>query len=193
MVGTTMTIEREIKDARSIQDASDSGKRRESQSSSSLGKKPRASNLRGFQSHDHLGQGQIMVPSQTGQTLCYLYHQWGRLGHSLFLHPQYGSKESISVPRCCTRTSYYTYGLERPEYRSRSRTSLTGRDIRDSMACLRHHTTGSASGFASHTGYIFAISLMGKSIVRFWCIAFIHRCIMCVRTWRLRPWRSPCM
>ena len=87
MVGTTMTIEREIKDARSIQDASGSGKRRESQSSSSLGKKPRASNLRGFQSHDHLGQGQMMVPSQTRQTLCYFYHQWGRLGHSLFLHP----------------------------------------------------------------------------------------------------------
>ena len=43
MVGTTMTIEREIEDARSTQDAGASGKRKESQSSSSSGKKPRAS------------------------------------------------------------------------------------------------------------------------------------------------------
>ena len=48
MVGTTLTIEREIEDARSIRDASASVKRKESQSSSSLGKKPRASNSRGF-------------------------------------------------------------------------------------------------------------------------------------------------
>ena len=39
MVGTTMTIEREIEDAWSTQDAGASGKRKESQSSSSSGKK----------------------------------------------------------------------------------------------------------------------------------------------------------
>ena len=39
MVGTTLTIEREIEDARSTRDVSTSGKRRESQSSSSSGKK----------------------------------------------------------------------------------------------------------------------------------------------------------
>ena len=48
MVGTTMTIEKEIEDAGSIRDMGVSGKRRESQSSSILGKKPRASSLRGF-------------------------------------------------------------------------------------------------------------------------------------------------
>ena len=43
MVGTTLTIEREIEDARSTRDAGVSSKRKESQSSSSSGKKPRAS------------------------------------------------------------------------------------------------------------------------------------------------------
>ena len=39
MVGTAMTIEREMEDARSTWDAGASGKRKESQSSSSSGKK----------------------------------------------------------------------------------------------------------------------------------------------------------
>ena len=48
IVRTTLTIEREMKDARNTRDASASGKRRESQSSSSSGKKQRASSSRGF-------------------------------------------------------------------------------------------------------------------------------------------------
>ena len=48
MVRTAMAIEREIKDARSIRDAGAGDKRKESQSSSSTGKKPRASSSRGF-------------------------------------------------------------------------------------------------------------------------------------------------
>ena len=48
MVGTTMTIEREMVDARSTWDAGVSVKRKESQSSSSSRKKQRASSLRGF-------------------------------------------------------------------------------------------------------------------------------------------------
>ena len=47
MVGTAFTIEREIEDARSTREASDSVRRKESQSSSSSGKKPKASSLRG--------------------------------------------------------------------------------------------------------------------------------------------------
>ena len=46
MVKTAMAIEREIEDARNIRDAG--GKRKESQSSSSSGKKPMASSSRGF-------------------------------------------------------------------------------------------------------------------------------------------------
>ena len=66
LVGTALTIEREIEDARSTREASASVKRKESQSSSSSGKKPRASSSRGFQSHDHPGQGQIRVASLVG-------------------------------------------------------------------------------------------------------------------------------
>ena len=47
MVGTALTIEREIEDARSTRDAGVSSKREESQSSSSSGKKQRASSSRG--------------------------------------------------------------------------------------------------------------------------------------------------
>ena len=52
MVRTAMAIEREIEDARSIRDASVSGKRKESQSSSSSGKKLKASSSREFQNRD---------------------------------------------------------------------------------------------------------------------------------------------
>ena len=48
IVGTALTIEREIEDARSTRDASVSSKRKESQSSSSSGKKQRASSSRRF-------------------------------------------------------------------------------------------------------------------------------------------------
>ena len=48
MVGTSMTIKREIKDAQSTQDAGVSSKRKESQSSSSSGKKQKASSSHGF-------------------------------------------------------------------------------------------------------------------------------------------------
>ena len=43
MVGTTLTIEREIEDARSTRDANISSKRKESQPSSSLGKRASSS------------------------------------------------------------------------------------------------------------------------------------------------------
>ena len=48
MVTTTMAIEREIEDARSIRDAGTGGKRKESQTFSNSGKKSRASSSRGF-------------------------------------------------------------------------------------------------------------------------------------------------
>ena len=67
MVGTALTIERDIEDARNTRDASVSGNRKDSQSSSSLGKRQRASSSRGSQSHSHLGQGQMRIASQAGQ------------------------------------------------------------------------------------------------------------------------------
>ena len=66
MVGTAMTIEREMEDARSTRDASVSGKRKDNQSSSSSGKRQRASSSREFQSRGHLGQGQMRVAGQAG-------------------------------------------------------------------------------------------------------------------------------
>ena len=57
MVGTTLTIERDIEEARSTWDVGVSIKRKESQSSSSSGKKQRASSSRGFQGRSHPGQG----------------------------------------------------------------------------------------------------------------------------------------
>ena len=71
MVGTALTIEREIEDARSTRDVGVSSKRKESQSSSSLGKKQRTSSSRGFQGRGHLGQGQIRVAGQAGQMVCH--------------------------------------------------------------------------------------------------------------------------
>ena len=66
MVGTALTIERVIEDARSTRDASVSSKRKDIQSSSSSGKRQRAFSSRGFQSHDHPGQGQMRVTDQAG-------------------------------------------------------------------------------------------------------------------------------
>ena len=53
MVRTVKAIGKEMEDAWSIRDASVGGKRKESQSSSSSGKKPKAFSSRGFQSCDH--------------------------------------------------------------------------------------------------------------------------------------------
>ena len=55
MVRTAMAIQREIEDARSIRAAGADDKRKESQSSSSPGKKLKASSSQGFQGqgHDH--------------------------------------------------------------------------------------------------------------------------------------------
>ena len=66
MVGTALTIEREIEDARSTRDVSVSSKRKDSQSSSSSGKRQRVSSSRRFQSRGHPGQGQMRVSSQAG-------------------------------------------------------------------------------------------------------------------------------
>ena len=66
MVGTALTIEPEIEDARSTRDAGASSKRKESQSSSCSGKRQRASSSQGFQSRGHSGQGQMRVAGQDG-------------------------------------------------------------------------------------------------------------------------------
>ena len=79
MVGTALTIEREIEDARNTRDASVSRKRKESRSSSSSGKRQRASSSRGFQSCGHPGQGQMRVADHAGQLVCYHCQQPGHM------------------------------------------------------------------------------------------------------------------
>ena len=88
MVGTALTIEREIEDARSTRDASVSSKRKDSQSSSSSEKRQRASSSRGSQSRGHPGQGQMRVSgqagqmrvaNQAGQMVCYHCQQLGHM------------------------------------------------------------------------------------------------------------------
>ena len=81
MVTTAISIEREIEDAWSIPDAGTGGKRKESQTSSSLGNKPRASNSQGFQGqgYGYQGQGQTMTPNQSKPITCYNCHQPGHV------------------------------------------------------------------------------------------------------------------
>ena len=79
MVGTTLTIEREIEDARSTRDTGASSKRKDSQYSSSSGKRQRASSSRGSQSSSHSGQGQMRVAGQAGQMVCYHCQQPGHM------------------------------------------------------------------------------------------------------------------
>ena len=79
MVGTALTIEREIEDARSTRDASVSSKRKDSKSSSSSGKRQRASSSRGSQSRGHPGQGQMRVAGQAKKMVCYHYQQPGHM------------------------------------------------------------------------------------------------------------------
>ena len=79
MVGTALTIEREIEDARSTRDASVSSKRKDRQSSSSSGKRQRASSLSGYQSRSHPSQGQMRVAGQAGQMVCYHCQQPGHI------------------------------------------------------------------------------------------------------------------
>ena len=102
MVGTALTIEREIEDARSTRDASVSSKRKDSQSSSSSGKRQRDSSSRGLQSRGHPGLGQMRVIGQAGQMVCYHCQQHGHMRRDC---PQrqgsqgFGTAQSQSVAR----------------------------------------------------------------------------------------------
>ena len=86
MVRTTLAIEREVNDVKSIRDAGTSDKRKDNQSFSfSSGKKQRTSALRGFQRQGRSSQGQgqdqscqdgrhFRAPSQPGQRVCFQCH-----------------------------------------------------------------------------------------------------------------------
>ena len=73
MVGTALTIEREIEDARGIR-VTDAGENREDQPSSSSGKRQKTS-----ASHEFQDLGQDGAFSQAGQTICYFCRQPGHV------------------------------------------------------------------------------------------------------------------
>ena len=73
MVGTALTIKREIEDARGIRVA-DAGEKREDQPSSSSGKRQKTS-----ASHEFQDQGQDGAFSQVGQMICYFCRQPGHV------------------------------------------------------------------------------------------------------------------
>ena len=77
MVRTTLAIEREIDDARSIRDKGASDKWKKGQPSSNSRKKQRTSVPREFsgQCRGFHGQSQIRAPSQSGPMTCYHCHQ----------------------------------------------------------------------------------------------------------------------
>ena len=81
MVRTALVIERELEDARSIQDTGASGKRKKDQPSSSSGKKQKTSTPRGFQKpgRHYQGQGQTRASNQSGSMTCFHYHQPGHV------------------------------------------------------------------------------------------------------------------
>ena len=81
MVKTTMAIEKEINNARSIRDTGSSDRRKEGQPSSSSGKKQKTYVPRGFQGQGrgYQGQGRVETSSQTGQMTCYHCHQSGHM------------------------------------------------------------------------------------------------------------------
>ena len=73
MVGTALTIEKEIEDARGIR-ATDAGEKREDHPFSSSRKRQKTST-----SHEFQDQGQDGAFSQAEQTICYFYRQLGHV------------------------------------------------------------------------------------------------------------------
>ena len=153
MVGTALTIEREIEDARSTRDASVSSKRKDSQSSSSSGKRQRASSSRGSQSRGHPGQGHMRVAGQAGQMVCYHCQQ---LGHMRRDWPLRQGSQGFGTSR-----SQSVAGQERIQYvppqhgtgqRSRSQFQGATRAPPISHAGLRGHSMGRGRGRGPQAG-----------------------------------------
>ena len=88
MVRIALVIERDVDDTRSIRDMGVSDKKKENQSSSSSKKKQKTSSSHGSQGQGRRHKGQCQgqsfrggrhfrAPSQSGQRVCFHYHQPG--------------------------------------------------------------------------------------------------------------------
>ena len=80
MVGTVLTIEREIEDALDIRAANTGGKR-DDQSSSNSRKRQKTSTSQGFQGQgqDYQDKGHDKAFGQAGQVICYFCRQPGHM------------------------------------------------------------------------------------------------------------------
>ena len=81
MVGTSLAIEREVDDTRSIWDMGAGAKRKENQSSFNSGKQHKTSIPRGFQrrGRGYQGQGRVGAFTWPRQMTCYYWHQPGHM------------------------------------------------------------------------------------------------------------------
>ena len=153
MVGTSLTIERDIEDAWSTRDAGASSKRKDGQSSSSSGKRQRASSSRGSQSRDHPGHGQMRVAGQAGPMVCYHCQQPGHMRRDC---PQRQGSQGFG-----TTQSQSVAGQERIQYippqrdtgqRSQSRFQGATRAPPISQAGPRGQSMGRGRGLGPQTG-----------------------------------------
>ena len=110
MVRIVVAIEREINDAKSIQDTGVSGKRKENQFSSGSGKMQRTFVPQGSleQGCSYQGQGQVRATSQIGPMTCYYFHQPGHMKRDF---PQRQGSQSYGTPQSqssvgCAQTQY---------------------------------------------------------------------------------------
>ena len=125
MVGTALTIEREMGDARSTRDSSVSGKRKDSQSSSNSEKRQRASSSLGFQSHGHPGYGHMRVSGQDGQMVCYHCQQPGHMRRDCPPETEIPVFWDITVP-VNSRTGQDTVHSSIARYRPEGPVSVSG-------------------------------------------------------------------
>ena len=111
MVSTTLIIEREVDDARSIRDAGSSDKKRGNQASFlGSGKKQRTSVPQGFQGRgrSQQGQGQVRVTSQVRKMTCFHCYQ---SGHMWWNCPQIQGFQDQGTPQ-----SLSSVGHEKTQY-----------------------------------------------------------------------------
>ena len=163
MVSTTLIIEREVDDARSIRDASASDKKRGSQASSSgrerskglllqegfkggqrpTGPKPGSGYQSGWaddmfplplaETHEVELSVSTRVSGSGDVTILIISGTWADSVCSSL--PQHGPREQVSVSGCDTSIRCFTDRPKGLEYGSRSRAECTG------WACLGHYST----------------------------------------------------
>ena len=169
MVRMALAIEREMEDARSTRDASISGKRKDNQSSSSSGKRQRASSSRGFQSRGHPGQKHMRVAGQAGQMVCYHCQQPRHMRRDC---PQRQGSQGFG-----TAQSQSVAGQERIQYvppqhgtgqRSQSQFQGATRAPHISQAGPRGQSVGRGRGRGPQAGtlgvqgYVYAVTLQAE-------------------------------